>query len=115
VTITLGADPPVALAPNRTTLRRFSKQCGRVGNRWIRGGRCHGRVTTKRELGELTGYGLRQFQLVRAVRDSLRDSAIQPMSDWGSSVLMSAALRRHNMRFYSYPLISPVMSAYAWL
>jgi hypothetical protein len=78
-------DPPAALAPNRTTLRHFSKQCDRAGNRWLRGRRCHGRVTTACEFGNTAGDGLRRFRLVRTVRESLRDRTIQPMSDWGSS------------------------------
>jgi hypothetical protein len=33
----------------------------------------------------VNGDGLRRFPLVRPVRESLRDSQIQPLSDWGSS------------------------------
>ena len=83
--IALGLIPPAVLMLSRTTVRTSSKQRRRSGNRRLRGGRCHGRVTTRCELGELTGYGLRRFQLVGTVRDALRDRLIQPLSDWGSS------------------------------
>ena len=47
--------------------------------------RCHRVVTSKCEFGELAGDGLRRFLLVRLTRESLRDSEIRTLSDWGSS------------------------------
>ena len=40
-------------------------------------------LSTRCEFGELTRDGLRRFTLVRTVRESLRHSCIQPMSDSG--------------------------------
>ena len=47
--------------------------------------RCHDVVRTRRELGDLTGDGMRRFGLVKPLRESLQDNEIHPMSGWGSS------------------------------
>jgi hypothetical protein len=44
-----------------------------------------GVFTTRCEFADIAGDCLRRFHLVRAVRDSLQDRIIQPMSDRGSS------------------------------
>lgn len=85
MTITLGASPACRSSTSKA-LRRFSKQCDRVATDGFEADVVTAVSQLGAKLGELTGYGLGQFQLVRMVRDSLQDSAIQPMPDWVSSV-----------------------------
>jgi len=63
----------------------ISKRCRSFESPRARRWRCHKLVTSRRELRESTGDGLRRFQQVGLLPDSLRDNEIRPESDWGSS------------------------------
>jgi hypothetical protein len=61
----------VCLLPAVWRLEGSAKQHGHSDNGLLRPRRCHRAVTTRCVLGELTGDSLRQFPLVRLVRESL--------------------------------------------
>ena len=66
--------------------KSFSKQNEQLENGRTERRRRHTAVTIKCGSGELTGDGSRRFPVVRTGRESLRDSQIQPLSDWGQAV-----------------------------
>jgi hypothetical protein len=66
--------------------KSFSKQNEQLENGRTERRRRHTAVTIKCGSGELTGDGSRRFPEVRTGRESLRDSQIQPLSDWGQAV-----------------------------
>jgi hypothetical protein len=65
--------------------KSFSNQHEQLENGRSERRPCHTAVTTRCGSGELTGDGSRRFPVVSPVRESLRDSQVRPLSDWGSS------------------------------
>jgi hypothetical protein len=72
--------------------KSFSKHHLPSENRRRRDKHCHTGVTTRREFGDSTGDSLRRVSLVGLLRESLRNSRIQPMSDWGQVIKRGIAV-----------------------
>jgi hypothetical protein len=81
----------------------FSKQHEQLENGRTERRACHTAVTTRCGSAELTGDGSRRFPVVRTGRESLRDSQVRPLFEWGSSGANANARRpaRQSFRFSS--------------